>query len=317
MAKILVTGGAGYLGSTLVPWLLRHNHIVTVYDNFMYHQTPFNDLLFDDDLTIIKGDVTEYDKFFQLTKASDYLIPLAAMVGMPICNERRNDAQMVNYLAIKMIVRSIQDQNLKTRVIIPITNSGYGIGEKGKECTEESPLKPLSVYGQTKVDAEKAVFEYLKDQAISLRLATVFGASPRMRLDLLVNEFVYRAVHDHAITLFEADFMRNYIHVRDVANAFIFAIENFEEMKGQIYNVGDTDANMSKRQLCEHIKLQLPEFVFMEAQTGTDPDKRDYIVSNAKIEALGWRPQISLDEGIEELIKLYGHMKIPNPYGNV
>lgn len=317
MSKILVTGGAGYIGSMLVPALLWKGHDVTVYDNFMYHQTPFNDFLMREDLEIVKGDVTEYDKFFKFAKKADYLIPLAALVGMPLCKERPHEALQINHLAIRMIARAIRDENLDTRIIIPITNSGYGIGEKGVECTEESPLNPLSDYGQTKVDAEKAVFEFLGSQSISLRLATVFGASPRMRLDLLVNEFVYRAVHDRAITLFEADFMRNYLHVRDVANAFCFAIDNFDKMKGQVYNVGDTDANMSKRQLCERIKLQLPEFVFTEAETGTDPDKRDYIVSNAKIEKMGFYTQISLDRGIAELITLYKHMKIPNPYGNV
>lgn len=317
MAKIVVTGGAGYLGSTLVPRLRDYGHEVVVYDNFMYHQTPFNGYLFENKLEIVNGDVTDYDKVWQYIRKADYLIPLAALVGMPLCNQRYNDAVLINHLAVRLMVRGIQDAGLSVRVIIPITNSGYGIGEKGVECTEESPLKPLSVYGRTKVDAEKVVFEYIRNQAISLRLATVFGASPRMRLDLLVNEFVYRAVHDRAITLFEADFMRNYIHVRDVAEAFIFAIENFDKMEGEVYNVGDTSANMSKRMLCERIKKHVPDFVYNVSEIGTDPDKRDYMVSNAKIEKLGWRPEISIDDGIAELVKLYGHMKIPNVYGNV
>lgn len=317
MARILVTGGAGYLGSTMVPWLLKNGHDVTVIDNFMYNQTPFNAHIMGPDLWIINGDVCNFKNVIEHVANHDYFIPLAALVGMPLCNKRRLEAEAVNHFAVRNIAIEIARQKLDTRVIIPITNSGYGIGEKGKECTEETPLRPISHYGHTKVCAENSLKAHIPNQFVSLRLATVFGASPRMRLDLLVNEFVYRAYHDRAITLFEADFMRNYIHIRDVANVFLFAINHFGEMRGQIFNVGDTAANMSKRQLCARIKVQLPEFVYTEATNGSDPDKRDYIVSNAKIEALGWKPQITLDEGIKELIKLYGHLKVPNPYGNV
>jgi nucleoside-diphosphate-sugar epimerase len=200
------------------------------------------------------------------------------------------------------------------RVLMPITNSGYGIGEKGKFCTEETPLRPISLYGTTKVEAEAAALE--RGNAISFRLATVFGMAPRFRLDLLVNDFVYRAVNDRAVVLFEADFKRNYIHIRDVANAFLHGLENFERMKNEPYNVGLSDANLSKRELCEKIHEHVPSFVFMEAPIGEDPDKRDYIVSNEKIEATGYRPQHSLDDGIRELIKGYTMVK-NSMYGNV
>lgn len=317
MIRILITGGAGYLGSTLVPRLLNLNYEVTVLDNFMYSQTPFNAHIMNPDLWVINGDACNFKDVIEHVANHDYFIPLAALVGMPLCNKRRLEAEAINHFAVRNIAIEIARQKLDTRVIIPITNSGYGIGEKGKECTEETPMRPISHYGHTKVGAENSLKHHIPNQFVSLRLATVFGASPRMRLDLLVNEFVYRAYHDHAITLFEADFMRNYIHIRDVVGAFLFAINNFDDMRGNIFNVGDTAANMSKRQLCERIKLQLPQFVYNEAATGTDPDKRDYFVSNAKIEALGWRPEVSLDEGIAELINLYGHLKVPNPYGNV
>jgi nucleoside-diphosphate-sugar epimerase len=184
---------------------------------------------------------------------------------------------------------------------MPVTNSGYGIGEKGKFCTEETPLRPISTYGVTKVKAEEAVLK--RENSISLRLATVFGMSPRMRLDLLVNDFVYRALHDRAVLIFEGYFKRNYIHVRDVVNVFLHAIANFEKMKGKPYNVGLDDANLSKLELCAVIKKHLPDFVYVEAPIGEDPDKRDYIVSNARIAATGFNPEWSLDRGIEELIK--------------
>jgi nucleoside-diphosphate-sugar epimerase len=200
------------------------------------------------------------------------------------------------------------------RLIMPITNSGYGVGEAGKACTEESPLRPVSLYGINKVEAEQIVLD--RENSISLRLATVFGMSPRMRIDLLVNDFVHRAVNDRFVVLFEAHFKRNYIHVRDVARAFQHGLANFEEMRGRPFNVGLSDANLSKAELCERIKAQLPSFVYMEAPIGEDPDKRDYIVSNARIEATGYQPAYSLDDGIRELIK--GFRMIRNSvYGNV
>jgi len=200
------------------------------------------------------------------------------------------------------------------RIIMPVTNSGYGIGEKGKLCTEETPLRPISLYGRTKVEAERAVLD--RGNSISFRLATVFGMSPRMRIDLLVNDFVYRAVNDRAVVLFEAHFKRNYIHVRDVARVFIHGINNFDRMKDRPYNVGLSDANLSKLELCERIQKHLPKFVFLEAPIGQDVDQRDYIVSNERIESMGFRPKYSLDDGIRELIKGYRMLR-RSEYGNV
>jgi nucleoside-diphosphate-sugar epimerase len=240
--------------------------------------------------------------------------PLAALVGAPLCDMNREAALSTNYNAIRMMVFYARSND--QRFIVPISNSGYGIGEQGKECTEETPMRPISLYGRTKADAEDAMFEYKPYSSISLRLATVFGMSPRMRCDLLVNDFVYRAVHDRCVTLFEPHFKRNYIHIRDVARAFMFAIRNFDAMKGQPYNVGLSSANLSKRELCERIRMQLPNFVFNEAAIGEDPDKRDYIVSNAKIEALGFLPAFSLDAGITELIKGFTYLR-NTKYGNV
>ena len=200
------------------------------------------------------------------------------------------------------------------KLLIPITNSGYGVGEQGKFCTEDSPLRPISIYAQTKVEAESIILE--SGNAVSFRLATVFGAAPRMRTDLLVNDFVYRAVFDKAVILFEGHFKRNYIHIRDVANVFIHGIENYGTMKGKPYNVGLSDANLSKIELCQVIQKHIPNFIYLESEIGKDPDKRDYIVSNERIESTGWKPQYSLNDGIQELIKAYGIIK-NNSYANV
>jgi len=246
-----------------------------------------------------------------LVKDADVVIPLAALVGAPLCNNDEIGTTTINRDAVVMLTKLLSKDQ---RILMPITNSGYGIGEKGKFCTEETPLRPISLYGTTKVEAEAAVLE--RGNAISFRLATVFGMAPRFRLDLLVNDFVYRAVNDRAVVLFEADFKRNYIHIRDVARAFIHGLENFDAMKDEPYNVGLSDANLSKRELCEKIREHVPNFVFMEAPIGEDPDKRDYIVSNDKIEATGFMPAHSLDDGIAELIK--GYRMIRNSlYGNV
>jgi nucleoside-diphosphate-sugar epimerase len=239
------------------------------------------------------------------------IIPLAALVGAPLCKMDKIGATSTNRDAIETLCEVISKDQ---RLVIPITNSGYGIGEKGKFCTEETPLKPISHYGVVKVEAEQIALS--RENSISLRLATVFGMSPRMRLDLLVNDFTYRAVKDRVVVVFEGHFKRNYIHIRDVARAFIHAMDNFENMKGEPYNVGLSEANLSKLELCEKIKEQLPDFTFLEAPLGEDPDKRDYIVSNDKIEATGFMPEYSLETGIKELIK--GYTIINNSkYGNV
>lgn len=300
MAKILVTGGAGYLGSVLVPDLLRLNHEVTVIDNFMYGQNSLSDCCYLDSFEVIKGDVRDRQIMERLVKNKDYVFPLAALVGAPLCDRDRIGAESINRDAIKLLTEIMGKEQ---RLIIPITNSGYGIGEKGKFCTEESLLNPISLYGRTKVEAEKFVLN--RDNSVSLRLATVFGMSPRMRLDLLVNDFTYRAVKDGTVVIFEGHFKRNYIHIRDVARAFVHVMNNFDKMKNHTYNVGLSDANLSKIELCQEIKKQIPKFVFMEAPLGEDPDKRDYIVSNEKIEKTGYKPAFSLQMGIKELIKGY------------
>jgi len=308
---IVVTGGAGYLGSIMVPAFLDAGHQVTVLDNFMFKQNPLAHVCANPDFDVVRGDARDEALIKDLVKDADVVIPLAALVGAPLCNNDQIGTTTINRDAVVMLTKLLSKDQ---RILMPITNSGYGIGEKGKFCTEETPLRPISLYGTTKVEAEAAVLE--RGNAISFRLATVFGMAPRFRLDLLVNDFVYRAVHDRAVVLFEANFKRNYIHIRDVARAFLHGLDNFDAMKNEPYNVGLSDANLSKRELCEKIREHVPNFVFMEAPIGEDPDKRDYIVSNDKIEATGFMPAHSLDDGIKELIK--GYRMIRNSqYGNV
>jgi len=309
--KVLITGCAGYLGSVLVGKLLGIGHHVTGLDNFLYRQTSLNHYCSDPDFTIVRGDARDSGVVLPLLKKHDVIIPLACIVGAPACDLDKTAAWSVNYEAVKTIVDNV---SVDQRIIYPTTNSGYGIGDLDKECTEDSPLNPISVYGQTKVEAEKAVLG--RSNSVSLRLATVFGASPRMRLDLLVNDFVYRAFNDRFIVLFEGHFRRNYIHIKDVANAFVYALHNFESMKTMAFNIGLSNANLTKIQLCGKIKEFLPAFTFMQAPIGEDPDKRDYIVSNARIESHGYKPLYDLDDGIEELIKLYTMIKNTR-YGNV
>ena len=298
--KILVTGGAGYIGSILVPMLLERGYEVTVLDNFMYDQNSLLDCCANPHFSVIRGDCRDEVTLKKALRDADYILPLAAIVGAPACEADKTAAVSTNLEAIKLLL-SLRSK--EQRIIYPCTNSGYGIGEKDKFCTEETPLRPISLYGKTKVEAEKAILD--AGNAISLRLATAFGMSPRMRLDLLVNDFVYRAVRDRYLVVFEGHFRRNFIHVRDVARAFMHAIENFEGMKDEPYNVGLSDANLSKLELCAKIKEQLPDFVYIEAPIGEDPDKRDYIVSNEKIERTGFKPIYSLEMGIKELIKGY------------
>jgi nucleoside-diphosphate-sugar epimerase len=309
--NILVTGAAGYIGSVLVPQLLQSGYKVVAVDNFMYNQPSLLDCCYQKDLTIIRGDARDKSLISEQLKKSDAIFPLACLTGAPLCSKDPVGAKTVNYDAVKMIL------NLRSKsqvVIFPTTNSGYGIGEKGVYCTEETPLRPISLYGRLKVKLEKILLE--AGNSITLRLATVFGISPRVRLDLLVNDFTYRAVTDRFLILFEAHFKRNYLHVRDTAKAFIHCLENFERMKDEPYNVGLSDANLSKWELCEEIKKQVPDFYFIEAEVGKDPDKRDYIVSNAKIEATGFKPEVSLQAGIAELIKGYQIIR-RNQYANV
>lgn len=297
---VLITGGAGYIGSVLTPTLLAHGYSVTVLDNFMFRQTSLADCCQYDTFHVIRGDCRDEALMSKLLAKADIVIPLAALVGAPLCSRDQVGTQTINQGAIEMLCRLVSPEQ---RILMPVTNSGYGIGEAGKFCTEESPLRPISLYGVTKVKAEEAVLS--RDNSITFRLATVFGMSPRMRLDLLVNDFVYRAVHDRAVVIFEGHFKRNYIHIRDVVRVFLHGIQNFETMKGKPYNVGLEDANLSKLELCAEIKKQLPHFVYLEAPIGEDPDKRDYIVSNQRILSTGFQPQWSLERGIRELIKGY------------
>jgi len=298
--RILVTGGAGYIGSVLVPMLLAEGHNVAVLDNFMYQQASLLDCCHQRGLSIVRGDVRDRGLIGQLLGEADAVIPLACLTGAPLCEQDPLEATSVNLNAIRMLLELRRPDQ---RIVYPTTNSGYGVGEDGIHCTEETPLRPISIYGRLKVQAEQAVLA--AGNSVTLRLATVFGISPRMRLDLLVNDFVYRAVTDGFLVLFQAHFTRNYVHVRDVGRAFQHALANFDAMRGQAYNVGLSEANLSKRGLCEEIKKQVPEFYVIEAEIGEDPDKRNYIVSNAKIEATGFRPSISLQEGIAELVKGY------------
>jgi len=252
------------------------------------------------------------DTMKPLVKDADVIVPLAALVGAPLCDRDPLAATSTNKQAIVDMLGLIgRDQ----RVILPITNSGYGVGEAGKFCTEETPIRPVSLYGRDKVEVERTLLER-HPAAVSLRLATVFGMSPRMRLDLLVNDFTYRAYTDRFIVLFESHFKRNFIHVRDVARAFLHAMDRFDAMQGQVYNVGLSDANLSKLELCQRIQKHLPGFTVHESSVGKDPDKRDYIVSNEKIERTGYSPAFSLDDGIRELIKGFAMIR-NSKYSNI
>jgi nucleoside-diphosphate-sugar epimerase len=302
--KILVTGGAGYLGSILVPELLKVDHRVTVLDNFLYSQNSLAHVCHDPNFKAVNGDVRLENTLKPLLKEADMVIPLAALVGAPLCDKDPVGAKTINHDAMLSLF-NLAGNSLP--ILMPTTNSAYGTGDKNNFCTEESELRPISQYAKEKVEIEEALMK--RDNSISFRLATVFGMSPRMRIDLLVNDFTYRAVNDSFVILFEGHFKRNYIHVRDVTRAFLHAIDQYERMKGEIFNVGLSDANLSKKELCEVIKNYVPGFLIQEAAVGKDPDQRNYIVSNKKIEGTGFKPAYSLASGIEELIKGYTMIK--------
>ena len=307
MANILITGGAGYIGSVLVPELLHDGHNVTVLDNFIFGQSSLNHVCYHPNFRVYRGDVRIEADMLPLMKDADIIIPLAAYVGAPFCDRDPIGATTTNKDAIFMMMKYLDKDQV---VIMPTTNSAYGTGDI---CTEESPLNPISRYAIDKVEVEKVLMNH--SNATSLRLATVFGMSPRMRIDLLVNDMTYRAVYDGFVVLFESHFKRNYIHVRDVVQAFKMAIAQ-ETMRGQIYNVGLSSANVSKRELCDIIKTYVPRFEIVEAEIGKDKDQRNYVVSNKKIELEGFEPNYNLNNGIQELLK--GFTMIKNTkYGNV
>lgn len=309
--NILVTGGAGYIGSVLVPNLLSQGHTVTVIDNFMYKQTSLASSIRDVKLSLVFGDVRDESLMKEHLSKADVIIPLAAIVGAPACDNDPIAAQSINKDSILWLLKHLSSQQ---RILMPTTNSAYGSGDKNNYCDEDSPLNPLSLYARDKVTVENALLEF--PNATSFRLATVFGISPRMRLDLLVNNFVYRAISDGFVILFEGHFKRNYIHVQDVIQAFNLALNDEKNFKGEIFNVGLSEANISKVDLCREIQSIIPSFTYLEAALGKDPDQRNYVVSNQKIENLGFKPTVSLRSGLEELVKglkMFNH----KPFSNI
>jgi nucleoside-diphosphate-sugar epimerase len=276
----------------------------------MYDQTSLATSIRDRNLEIIFGDVRDESLMKKLISKADIIIPLAAIVGAPACDKDPVTAQSINKDSILWLLKQISKSQ---QVIMPTTNSAYGSGDKNNFCDENSPLNPLSLYARDKVVVEKSLLEH--ENSTSFRLATVFGISPRMRLDLLVNNFTLRAITDGFVIVFEGHFKRNYIHILDVVQAFNLAIEKKEQFKGEIFNVGLSEANISKIELCQEIKKIVPDFVFLEAPLGKDPDQRNYIVSNKKIEALGFSPAVSLQEGLNELVKglkMFNHKPFTN-----
>jgi nucleoside-diphosphate-sugar epimerase len=296
--KILITGGAGYIGSTLVPFILSKGYQVTVIDNFMYRQTSLAANLNDPNFELIYGDVRDEVLLKSEISKADIVLPLAAIVGAPACAKDPIMASSINRdSTLKIFSLLSKDQ----QIIMPTTNSAYGSGDDHNLCNENSPLNPISLYAKDKVFIESELMNH--PNATSFRLATVFGISPRMRLDLLVNNFVYKAITDRYVVLFEGHFKRNYVHLNDVCKAFLFAIENQQKVSGQIFNFGLSNANISKTELCTIIQNSIPDFVFFESAFNKDPDQRNYIVSNQKVESIGLRAEISLTQGINELIK--------------
>ncbi len=311
MSRILITGGGGYVGSMLCTTLVNLGHEVTVLDLMKYDKGSLNHLYYHKNFKLIKKDVRDVKLLKKVIRKNEYIIPLAALVGAPLCDKNKKDAVSVNYKSIKDLVSLCSKKN---KIIFLTTNSGYGVGEKNKFCDENSPLRPISLYGRTKCDAENEVIK--SHNFICFRLATVFGFSYRMRTDLLVNNFVHRSVRTKKLTIFEPHFRRNFIHIRDVVSGIVYAINNFYKLKSNIYNLGLSSANISKLMLAKKIKKQIKNLKIKIVTSRKDPDKRDYFVSNRKIEKKGFKAKVSLEQGIEELITLFNvdHKKVINNY---
>ena len=305
MKKILITGGAGYIGSYLCTMLVEMGHKVTVIDLLKYSTTSLNHLFMYKNFHFINGDVKNLSLLKKHIDNNEFIIPLAAYVGAPLCDKNKKDTKIVNYKIIKYMVKKLKKNQ---KILYPTTNSGYGIGEKNKFCDETSPLKPVSLYGRTKVDAEDEVMKH--KNSICFRLATIFGYSYRMRTDLIVNNFVLTAVKKKKLSIFEPHFRRNFIHISDVCKAFIFAIENFNKLKGNIFNLGLSTANITKIELAKKIKKKRKKVKIFIIKNRKDPDKRDYFVSNKKIERFGFKAIFDLDSGIEEMLNVFENTKV-------
>ena len=311
MKNVLITGGAGYIGSKLATNLINKNYQVTIIDCLKFSSKSLNHLFSKKNFKFIKADVRNKKLMKSLIKKNDFIIPLAALVGAPLCEKNKKQAIAVNLNSIKFLMKNVSKKN---KIIYLTTNSGYGVGEKNKYCDENTPLNPISLYGKTKVDAEKIVMKNIN--SIGFRLATVFGYSYRMRTDLLVNNFVFKSMTDKKLTIYEPHFRRNYIHINDVVDAVVFSIENFKRLKSNIYNLGLSTANLTKYKLAQKIKDQLKYLKIKIVKNKKDPDQRDYYVSNRKIEKKGFKAKVRIEDGIEELIKIfsYNKEKITNNY---
>ena len=309
--KILVTGAAGYIGSMLCTELVKLGYKVVAVDKLKYEQNSLSHLHFYKNFEFIKGDVTKSSLIKKILKDCHYIVPLAALVGAPLCDKFKTETKKLNVGSIKLLLKYVKKSQ---KIIYPTTNSGYGIGEKNKYCDEKSPLRPISLYGVTKLEAEKLILRH--KNSVCFRLATVFGYSFRMRTDLIVNNFVQRAVKNKELDIFEPHFRRNFVHIRDVVNSFIFAIKNFDKIKSNVFNLGLSSANITKLMLAKKIKKKVSGLKIKLIKNIKDPDQRDYFVSNKKIEKKGFKAKASLEQGIEELIDLFStdNKKIINNY---
>ena len=304
MKKILITGGAGYIGSKLATELLKYNYKVTVIDILKISSRSLNHLFNSENFNFVKGDVRNKKLMKNLIEKNEFIVPLAALVGAPLCEKNKREAISVNLESIKYLMKTITKRN---KIIYLTTNSGYGVGEKNKYCDEKSPLKPISLYGRTKVQAERIIMQ--SHNSIGFRLATVFGYSYRMRTDLLVNNFVFKAVRDQKLLIYEPNFRRNYIHINDVVAGILYSIKNFNRLKANVYNLGLSSANLTKYNLAKKIKKKISSLKIKIVKNRKDPDQRDYYVSNKKIEKKGFKAKIPIEKGIDELINVFSYSK--------